>query len=64
MLQNHVIFLQKMHFPLKMVVETKKVIVPSESAPHELSNEWSSQYVSTIFNVLGTVSHPGDTFKS
>jgi hypothetical protein len=27
--------------------------VPSESAPQELSNEWSSQYVLTIINALG-----------
>jgi hypothetical protein len=28
-------------------------MVPSESAPQELSNEWSCQYVSTILNILG-----------
>jgi hypothetical protein len=28
--------------------ELKKLMVPSESAPQELSNEWSCQYVPTI----------------
>jgi hypothetical protein len=28
-------------------------MVPSGSAPQELSNEWSCQYVSTILNVWG-----------
>jgi hypothetical protein len=28
-------------------------MVPSESAPQELSNEWSCQQVSTILNLLG-----------
>jgi hypothetical protein len=41
----------KMHHSPKMV-ESKKLMVPSESAPQELSNEWSCQYVSTIINIL------------
>jgi hypothetical protein len=39
-------------FPHKMV-ELKKIMVPSESASQELSNEWSCQYVSTILNFGG-----------
>jgi hypothetical protein len=35
--------IQKMHFFIRK-------IIPSESAPQELSNEWSCQYVSTILN--------------
>jgi hypothetical protein len=31
----------------------EKLMVPSESAPQELSNEWSCQYVSTILNFSG-----------
>jgi hypothetical protein len=39
----------------------EKLMLPSESAPQELSNEWSCQYVSTILN-FGTiyVTRPGD----
>jgi hypothetical protein len=37
---------------MKMVV-SKKVMVPLESTPQELSNEWSCHYVSTILNILG-----------
>jgi hypothetical protein len=33
-------------------------MVPSESAPQELSNEWSCQCVSTISNVLGNFRLP------
>jgi hypothetical protein len=32
----------------------KKLMVPSESAPLELSNEWSCQYVVTNFSFLGS----------
>jgi hypothetical protein len=31
----------------------EKLMVPSESAPQELSNEWSCQYVTTILNFWG-----------
>jgi hypothetical protein len=34
----------------KEMVESEKLIATSESAPHELSNEWSCQYVSSILN--------------
>jgi hypothetical protein len=40
-----------MNFPPKMV-ESKKIMVPSEIAPQGLSNEWSCQKVTTILNVL------------
>jgi hypothetical protein len=33
-------------------------MAPSESAPQELSNEWSCQYVLTILNFLGNFSVP------
>jgi hypothetical protein len=33
-------------------MQIEKLMVPSESASQELSNEWSCQYVSTILNVL------------
>jgi hypothetical protein len=42
---------------LKMV-DSKKVIVSSVSASQELSNEWSGQYVPTIFNILGNFCIP------
>jgi hypothetical protein len=35
-----------------------KQMVPSESAPQELSNEWSCEYVSTILNILGNFCVP------
>jgi hypothetical protein len=37
-------------FPKNLLVE--KLMVASESAHQELSNEWSCQYVSTVLNVL------------
>jgi hypothetical protein len=42
----------------------ENLMVPSESAPQELSNEWSCQYVSTILNFLGNfcVPHPAATY--
>jgi hypothetical protein len=39
-------------------VESKKLMVPSESAPQELSNEWSCQYFSIILNLLGNFCVP------
>jgi hypothetical protein len=44
--------IQKMHFPPENGW-IEKLMIPSESAPPELSNEWSCQYVSAI-----SVSHP------
>jgi hypothetical protein len=35
---------------LPKIVELKKLMVPSEKAPRELSNEWSYQYVSPTSN--------------
>jgi hypothetical protein len=35
------------------MVKIEKIMVPPESAPQELSNEWSCQYVSAILNALG-----------
>jgi hypothetical protein len=43
--------IQKINFPENEWI--KKIMVPSESVPQELSNEWSRQYVSTILNFLG-----------
>jgi hypothetical protein len=37
-------------FPRKFI---EKPMVPSESAPQELSNEWSCQQVSKILNCFG-----------
>jgi hypothetical protein len=42
----------------RVVFLAGKVIVPSESDPQELSNEWSCQYVSTILNLLGNFCVP------
>jgi hypothetical protein len=40
-------------------------MVPSESAPQELSNEWSCQYVSTILSFLaGAISVTEITINS
>jgi hypothetical protein len=38
----------------------EKLMVPSESAPQELSNEWSCQYISTIliFLAISLVTYP------
>jgi hypothetical protein len=36
----------------------EKLMVTSESAPQELSNEWSCQYVSIILDVLGNFCVP------
>jgi hypothetical protein len=33
-------------------------MIPSESAPQELSNEWSCRYVLTILNLLGNFCVP------
>jgi hypothetical protein len=35
-----------------------KVIVPSESAPQELSNEWSCQYIAIILKFFGNFCVP------
>jgi hypothetical protein len=40
------------------MVVSKKLMVPSESTPQELSNEWSCQYVPTILNFFGQVLCP------
>jgi hypothetical protein len=34
----------------------EKKMVPSESTHHELSNEWSCQYVPTILNIFANFS--------
>jgi hypothetical protein len=36
---------------IQKVLLIEKLIVPLESAPQELSNEWSCQYVSTLFGI-------------
>jgi hypothetical protein len=35
------------------MVDSKKLMVPSESYPQELSNEWLCQYVLNVLNVGG-----------
>jgi hypothetical protein len=40
------------------MVESKKLMVSSESAPPELSNEWSCQYVSTVLTIMGNICIP------
>jgi hypothetical protein len=59
------LFLKSFHFWVSSVTFWKfanwveKLNVPSESAPQELSHEWSCQYISTILNILGnSVSRP------
>jgi hypothetical protein len=49
---NHITSLNDGGF-LREIQKIYLFLVPSESAPRELSNEWSCQYVSTIVNVLG-----------
>jgi hypothetical protein len=36
----------------------EEIMVPSEGAPEELSNEWSRQYVLTILNFWGNFCVP------
>jgi hypothetical protein len=43
--------IQKITFPENGWI--KKLMVPSETAPRDHSNEWSCQYVSTILNYFG-----------
>jgi hypothetical protein len=44
---------QKIHFPKKWLKWKTTSMVQSESAPQELSNEWSCQYDSTILIFWG-----------
>jgi hypothetical protein len=42
----------------------EKLMVPTDSAPQELSNEWSCQYASTVVNFFGTFCVPPERVKA
>jgi hypothetical protein len=51
--------IQKMHFSRIPVSESKKIMVPSDSAPHALSNEWSVCFSNLEFwAIFGPVTAP------
>jgi hypothetical protein len=47
-----------------ITMKTGHSIIPRESAPQKLSNEWSCPYVSTIWNVLGQILCPAHRYRS